>query len=203
LDKGTKLWSQASGKENKSCASCHEDISSMKGVATRYPLIDKASGKLFNLEDRIRQCRTKRQKAPDWRLESEELLAVSLYVSSASNGMPIQANIEGKAKSHFENGQKIYMTRQGQMNISCTQCHDQRYGIKLYTDKLSQGQPNAYPAYRIEWQSMASLERRLRFCYSGVRAEIPPWGHEVMRDISLYLMWRAQGLNMEVPSVRK
>lgn len=203
LDKGAKLWGQASGKENKSCASCHDDISSMKGVATRYPLIDKTSGKLFNLEDRIRQCRTKRQKASDWRLESDELLAVSLYVSSASNGMPIQANIEGKAKSHFENGQKIYMTRQGQMNLSCTQCHDQRYGIKLYTDKLSQGQPNAYPVYRIEWQSMASLERRLRFCYSGVRAEIPPWGHEVMRDISLYLMWRAQGLNMEVPSVRK
>ena len=117
--------------------------------------------------------------------------------------MPIQADIEGKAKSHFDNGQKIFMTRQGQLNIACTQCHDQRYGIKLYTDRLSQGQPNAYPAYRIEWQSLASLERRLRFCYSGVRAEIPAWGHGVMRDISLYLMWRAQGLNIEVPSVRK
>ena len=203
LDKGAKLWGQGSGKEDKSCASCHGDISSMKGVATRYPLIDKSSGKLFNIEDRIRQCRTKRQKAADWRLESEDLLAVSLYVSSASNGMPIQADIEGKAKPHFERGQKIFMTRQGQMNIACTQCHDQRYGIKLYTDRLSQGQPNAYPAYRIEWQSLASLERRLRFCYSGVRAEIPPWGHETMRDISLYLMWRAQGLNIEVPSVRK
>ena len=204
MDKGAKLWSQSAGKDGQSCQSCHGELEAqMKGVAARYPAIDKPSGKLFNLEDRIRQCRLKKQKASDWPLESDELLAVSLYVTSASNGMPVQANIEGKAKSHFENGQKIFTTRQGQMNMSCTQCHDQRYGIKLYTDRLSQGQPNAYPAYRIEWQRLASLERRLRFCYNGVRAEVPAWGHGVMRDISLYLMWRAQGLNIEVPSVRK
>jgi sulfur-oxidizing protein SoxA len=203
MDKGAKLWNQVSGKSDKSCHSCHGELKSMKGVATRYPAIDKASGKLFNLEDRIRNCRQNRQSAAEWPLESEELLAVSLYVTSASNGMPIKANIEGKAKSHFEAGQKIFTTRQGQMNLACTQCHDQRYGVKLYTDKLSQGQPNAYPAYRIEWQRLASLERRLRFCYTGVKAEIPAWGHEDMRDISLYLMWRAQGLKIEVPSVRK
>ena len=204
MDKGAKLWSQGAGKEGQSCQSCHGELEAgMKGVAARYPAIDAPSGKLFNLEDRIRQCRVKKQKAPDWPLESDELLAISLYVTSASNGMPVKANIEGKAKAHFENGQKIFTTRQGQMNLSCTQCHDQRYGIKLYTDRLSQGQPNAYPAYRIEWQRLASLERRLRFCYNGVRAEVPPWGHGVMRDISLYLMWRAQGLNIEVPSVRK
>jgi L-cysteine S-thiosulfotransferase len=204
MDKGAKLWGQGAGKGGESCQSCHGELESqMKGVAARYPAIDPPSGKLFNLEDRIRQCRVKKQKAADWPLESEELLSVSLYVTSASNGMPVQAHIEGKAKPHFENGQKIFMTRQGQMNMSCTQCHDQRYGIKLYTDRLSQGQPNAYPAYRIEWQRLASLERRLRFCYNGVRAEVPPWGHGVMRDISLYLMWRAQGLNIEVPSVRK
>ena len=204
MDKGAKLWSQGAGKEGQSCQSCHGELEAgMKGVAARYPAIDKPSGKLFNLEDRIRQCRVKKQKAPDWPLESDELLAVSLYVTSASNGMPIVTDIEGKAKPHFENGQKIFTTRQGQMNMSCTQCHDQRYGIKLYTDRLSQGQPNAYPAYRIEWQRLASLERRLRFCYNGVRAEVPAWGHVVMRDISLYLMWRAQGLNIEVPSVRK
>ena len=203
MDKGSKLWQQVAGKSDKSCQSCHGELKSMKGVATRYPSIDKASGQLFNLEDRIRNCRQTRQKASEWPLESEELLAVTLYVTSASNGMPIKVSIEGKAKSHFDAGQKIFTTRQGQMNLACTQCHDQRWGIKLFTDKLSQGQPNAYPAYRIEWQRLASLERRLRFCYTGVKAEIPPWGHEDMRDISLYLMWRAQGLNIEVPSVRK
>ncbi len=203
LDNGIKWWSKLDGKSNKSCQSCHGELSRMKGVSTRYPAIDKASGKLFNLEDRIRNCRVKNQKATEWVFESDELLAVSLAVTSVSRGLPLQASIEGAAKSHFENGQRMFMTRQGQMNLACTQCHDQRYGQKLFTDPLSQGQANGYPLYRIDWQRVASLERRLRFCYTGVKADIPPWGHSDMRDISLYLMWRGQGLPVEAPAVRK
>jgi sulfur-oxidizing protein SoxA len=203
LDNGNKLWAKLDGNSNKSCQSCHGDIARMKGVSVRYPAIDKATGKLFNLEDRIRNCRVKHQKASDWVFESDELLAVSLAVTTTSRGLPLQASIEGVAKSHFENGQRIFMTRQGQMNLACTNCHDQHYGQKLFTDPLSQGQANGYPLYRIDWQRVASLERRLRFCYTGVKAEIPPWGHNDMRDISLYLMWRGQGLPVEAPAVRK
>ena len=203
LDIGIKQWSKPEGKSNKSCQSCHGDLAKMKGVSVRYPAIDKASKKLFNLEDRIRNCRVKNQKAAEWTFESDELVAMSLAITNTSRGLPLQAQIEGAAKSHFENGQRIFMTRQGQMNLACTNCHDQHYGQKLFTDPLSQGQANAYPLYRIDWQRVASLERRLRFCYTGVKAEIPPWGHSDMRDISLYLMWRGQGLLVEAPAVRK
>jgi sulfur-oxidizing protein SoxA len=203
-DKGDQLWKQVTGSNNKSCASCHGDANeSMKGAATRYPAIDKATGKLFNLEDRIRNCRSKQQKAINWLPESDELLAITLHVTGASKGMPILVNIDGPAKKHFEAGQKLYMARQGQMNLSCTQCHDQHYGQRLYNDKLSQGHPNGYPIFRLDWQYMASLERRLRFCYASVKAEVPPWGHQDMRNLNLYLMWRAQGLPIEVPAVRK
>ena len=204
IDKGALLWKQVTGSNNKSCASCHGDANeSMKGAATRYPAIDKATGKLFNLEDRIRNCRSKQQKAINWLPESDELLAITLHVTGASKGMPILVNIDGPAKKHFEAGQKLYMARQGQMNLSCTQCHDQHYGQRLYNDKLSQGHPNGYPIFRLDWQYMASLERRLRFCYASVKAEVPPWGHQDMRNLNLYLMWRAQGLPIEVPAVRK
>ena len=204
IDKGAQLWKQVTGSNNKSCASCHGDANeSMKGAATRYPAIDKATGKLFNLEDRIRNCRSKQQKAINWLPESDELLAITLHVTGASKGMPILVNIDGPAKKHFEAGQKLYMARQGQMNLSCTQCHDQPYGQRLYNDKLSQGHPNGYPIFRLDWQYMASLERRLRFCYASVKAEVPPWGHQDMRNLNLYLMWRAQGLAIEVPAVRK
>ena len=204
IDKGAQLWKQVTGSNNKSCASCHGDANeSMKGAATRYPAIDKATGKLFNLEDRIRNCRSKQQKAINWLPESDELLAITLHVTGASKGLPILVNIDGPAKKHFEAGQKLYMARQGQMNLSCTQCHDQHYGQRLYNDKLSQGHPNGYPIFRLDWQYMASLERRLRFCYASVKAEVPPWGHQDMRNLNLYLMWRAQGLAIEVPAVRK
>ncbi len=39
--------------------------------------------------------------------------------------------------------------------------------------------------------------------YAGIRAEIPPWGAVEMRQMALYLMWRGEGLPIEVPAVRK
>jgi sulfur-oxidizing protein SoxA len=175
----------------------------MKGVATRYPAIDAASGRLFNLEDRINQCTTRHQQAAALTPESDALLGLSLLVTQASKGMPLRVDIGGSARGHWQAGAALFSQRQGQMNLSCAQCHDQNFGQRLYTDPLSQGQPNGYPVYRLEWQKPGSLERRLRSCYAGIRAETPPWGALEMRQLALYLMWRGEGLPIEVPAVRK
>jgi sulfur-oxidizing protein SoxA len=41
---------------------------------------------------------------------------------------------------------------------------------------LPQGHPNGYPIYRQEWQSVGSLQRRLRNCLFGQRAELYAFG---------------------------
>ena len=107
------------------------------------------------------------------------------------------------ATLHLQAGAALYQRRQGQLNLSCAQCHDQQQGRRLYSDRLSQGQPNGYPVYRLEWQTLGSLERRLRSCFAGIRAEPPPWGDQRMRQLALYLTWRGEGLPIEVPAVRK
>ena len=106
-------------------------------------------------------------------------------------------------RPHLLAGAELYQRRQGQLNLSCTQCHDRHWGQRFYTDALSQGQPNGYPVYRLEWQTLGSLERRLRSCYTGVRAEPPPFGDLALRQLSLYLNWRGAGLAIEMPAVRK
>jgi sulfur-oxidizing protein SoxA len=204
LARGAQRWTEPQGAAGQSCQSCHGDAQqSMRGVATRYPSIDIKSGQLLNLEDRIRQCRSQQQKGPELPRESDDLLALSLHVSRASHGMPLRVDITGPAQSHWQQGQRLFLERQGQLNLSCAQCHDQHYGRRLYTDALSQGQPNSYPVYRLEWQSVGSLERRLRSCFVGVRAEPLAWGALESRQLSLYLMWRGEGLPLEVPAVRK
>ena len=204
LSQGAQAWGQPSAANGKSCASCHgAAATSMQGVATRYPAIDAASGRLFNLEDRINQCTTRHQQAPALTPESDALLGLSLLVTQASKGMPLRVNIGGAARAHWQAGAALFAQRQGQMNLSCAQCHDQNFGQRLHTDPLSQGQPNGYPVYRLEWQKPGSLERRLRSCYAGIRAELPPWGALEMRQLALYLMWRGEGLPVEVPAVRK
>jgi sulfur-oxidizing protein SoxA len=89
------------------------------------------------------------------------------------------------------------------MNLACTHCHDRNWGQKLAAETISQGHGNAYPAYRLEWQSVGSLQRRIRACYFGVRAEIPDYGAQELLELELYLAWRGNGLPVETPGVRR
>jgi sulfur-oxidizing protein SoxA len=203
-ERGEKLWSTPAGSGGQSCASCHQDAkTSMKGVSARYPAFDAAARRLFNIEARINACRTEKQKAEAFKPESEDLLAITAYVNQQSRGVPIQVRIDGPARPHFERGRDFYYTRRGQMNMSCATCHEQNVGKRLYAETLSQGQPNAYPIYRLEWQAMGSLHRRLRSCLFGVRAELLPVGSPEFLDLELFLAWRAEGLKIEAPGVRR
>ena len=61
---GEALWRAKTGTADKTCADCHgEAADSMKGVATRYPAFDTASGRAVDLEQRINICRRDRQNA--------------------------------------------------------------------------------------------------------------------------------------------
>jgi sulfur-oxidizing protein SoxA len=218
VERGQVLWraqpvsvnggaQPGSGAKSQSCAGCHGELSgatsSMRGVAARYPAIDRASGRLFNLEDRIRDCRSQRQGQPAPAFESEELLSLTAALSHASRGVPMQVRIDGAAKPAFEAGQKLFYQRIGQLNLSCAHCHEASWGRTLYAERISQGHPNAHPIYRLDWQNLGSLERRLRACFFGIRAALPAFGSSELRELSLFLAWRAQGVEIEAPGVRR
>lgn len=200
---GEELWREPQGADGRSCADCHGAPAALRGVAARYPKFDPALGRLVNLEGRINACRTLRQKAAPLAYESEPLLALTALVASQSRGMPLQAAIDGPARSHFENGRRLFRRRIGQFNLACTQCHDRHAGRRIGAETVSEGHPNGFPAYRLQWQSLGSLHRRLRACNSGVRAAMLPAGAPEYLDLELYLAWRARGLAIEAPAVRR
>jgi sulfur-oxidizing protein SoxA len=205
LERGTAIWHEAPNDgSGPTCQSCHGDVeASMHGVAAHYPQIDRASGSLLDLEARINDCRVRRQHAPAFRYESESLLAIVAYVARASRGVPIQVSIDGAARAHFDSGRSFYYSRRGQMNLACNNCHEQNWGRRLLGETISQGHPTGYPIYRLEWQSMGSEQHRLRACLFGVRAELLPYGNDQLVDLELFLAWRAQGLPIETPAVRR
>jgi sulfur-oxidizing protein SoxA len=49
---------------------------------------------------------------------------------------------------------------------------------------------------------LGSLQRRLRNCLFGMRAEPYASGADEFVDLELYLMWRARGMKLESPAVR-
>ncbi|HZQ61659.1 MAG TPA: sulfur oxidation c-type cytochrome SoxA [Casimicrobiaceae bacterium] len=204
VEKGARLWSEAAGSDGKSCASCHGDAkTAMRGVAARYPAYDRVQTRVVDLEAKIADCRTRHQRASPLARESDDLLALATYVAHQSRDLPIAVSIEGAAKASFERGRAFYYQRHGQMNLSCAQCHEQHWGKRLLRETMSQGHGNAFPAYRLEWQTLGSLQRRLRACLFGIRAEMPAEGATELTDLELFLAWRAQGLSIETPGVRR
>jgi sulfur-oxidizing protein SoxA len=200
---GEALWQQNAGATGKSCADCHgEAASSMKGVAARYPAFDASQGRAVNLEERINRSRTEDQKAPALPFESKELLALATYVARQSRGLPVEIKDDASTRPFIAAGREIYERRQGQLNLSCAQCHDDNWGQRLAGNRIPQAHPTAYPVYRLEWQTVGSLQRRLRNCLSGMRAELYAFGAPELVNLELYLMWRARGMPMEAPGVR-
>ena len=199
---GQALWNAAAGTAGKSCADCHGDArASMQGVAARYPALDAASGRVLDLEARINQCRADRQGAAPLARESRALLNLTTFVGMQSRGEPIRAPDKRLAPA-IEKGRQLFSARQGQLNLSCAICHDDSWGRKLGSATIPQAHPTGYPIYRLEWQSVGSLQRRLRNCMVGMRAEPYPFGSDEFIALEAFLTSRAQGLPMETPAIR-
>jgi len=200
---GEGLWKRAIGAAGRACADCHGDgRASMKGVAARHPAFDAAQGRPINLEQRINVCRTGRQGALPLAHESRELLALTAYVARQSRGLPITVAIDQRTQPFLDAGRAAYHRRQGQLNLACSQCHDANWGRQLAGNVIPQAHPTGYPLYRLEWQGLGSLQRRLRNCLVGIRAEPYEYGAPELVQLELYLMWRARGMIFEAPAVR-
>jgi sulfur-oxidizing protein SoxA len=199
---GETLWRRSDEGNGKSCASCHGDATTaMRGVAARYPAFDSQHKLPVNLGQRINQCRVRQQAAP-LALDSEALLALESYIGLQSRGMPVAPPDDARLRVFLARGEQRWQQRMGQLNLSCAQCHDERAGQRLGSSVIPQGHATGYPIYRLEWQAMGSLQRRLRNCMSGVRAELFPTGSAELVELELYLAQRARGMPVETPAVR-
>jgi len=200
---GETLWQRKDGSAAKSCVDWHGDArTSMKGVAARYPAFDAARRRPVDLEERVNICRAEKQQATPLAFESKELLALAAYVGRQSRGMPIDIADDARMRPFLQAGRDMFTKRQGQLNLSCAQCHDDNWGQKLAGAPIPQGHPTGYPLYRLEWQTLGSLQRRLRNCLFGMRAVSYPYGAPEYVNLELYLMWRARRMPIETPAVR-
>ena len=200
---GETLWKSKAGAAGKACADCHGDArASMKGVAARYPAFDRELSGPVDLEQRINLCRARHQQAAPLTYESRDLLALTAFVAQQSRGIAIAGNADPQLLPFIAKGRELFMQRQGQLNLGCTNCHDDNWDKHLAGSAITQGQPTGYPLYRLEWQTLGSLQRRLRGCITGIRGEAYDYGAPELVELELYLMSRARGMPIETPAVR-
>ena len=215
IDEGKRKW-------EKDCTSCHALEKVVKAVPD-FPKLD-ASRKLINLEDQISICRQRVEATTNGNANSiatttastqsftnddNPTLELSTFLNDAARQLainiapptnPLHAIIW---KKNLADGERLFKTRLGHMNLSCQQCHDGKVGASMRAQKITAGHPTGFPAYRISWQGLGSIERRIRACYSGVQAQVPAPQDMRLRQLELYLKTRAQGLQLEGPSIRQ
>ncbi len=192
---GREQW----GAGAKSCASCHGEPETMRSVATRYPAFDRG---VLDLPGRIQRCRVSHQQQPAWAPEAEPLLVLAALVAQQSRGLPLQPPHGPALEVANTRGERLWHTRIGALNLSCAQCHDERAGQRLGGSVIPQGHADDYPVYRLEWQGLGSLQRRLRGCLSGVRAQVWDWNSDELMALQVYLSRRSAGMPMQPPGVR-
>ena len=205
IDEGKRKW-------EKDCNACHALEKVVKAVPN-FPKLN-ASQKLINLEDQISVCRNRDTDAPTasgqfFSNDDNSTLELSTFLNDAARQLSIHiappSNPSHAAiwKQNLTEGEKLFKTRLGHMNLSCQQCHDGKVGASMRAQKITAGHPTGFPAYRISWQGLGSVERRIRACYSGVQAQVPAPQDIRLRQLELYLKTRAQGLPLEGPSIRQ
>ena len=198
----TRLWLKGGEQRfDATCARCHS-AASLRGVATRYPAWDAVLGKPVTLSARINLCQLRHLEAAPLAAESEALLNLETSVAHQSRGQAIVSPTDPRLAPFVQQGARLYAQRVGQLDLSCAQCHDSQAGRRLAGSTIPQAHPTGYPIYRLEWQGVGSLQRRLRQCLSGVRAEPYAYASDELTALELYLNQRAAGMIIETPAVR-
>jgi sulfur-oxidizing protein SoxA len=204
VERGRELWTKAEGSLQKSCSSCHgEAEKTMRGVRARYPRFDSQQKKLITLEQQINHCRTEQLQVTPYAYESDPLLALTTYIAYQSRGMPIEPVLTEDTQPFLKAGETFFRQRRGQLDLACFHCHDQLAGQRLRGDVISQGQINGFPIYRQLWQTLGSTHRMFIWCNTAIRAQPLAAGSDAYVNLEFYLAWRARGLPVESPAVRR
>lgn len=200
VDQGIDLFETADGSAGKSCSNCHENVEDFAGLRTQLPRVE--DGKLVAMEDLVNSCRTERMGAEPWKWSGGQMTAVTALIGLQSRGMPMNVSIDGEAAPYWEKGKEIYYTKVGQLQMACSNCHEDNYGVMIRADHLSQGQINGFPTYRLKNAKLNSIHGRFKGCMKNIRATPFKEGGEEFKALELYLASRGSGLSVETPSVR-
>ena len=236
---GTSAWNSTLTPQKKSCADCHGDVSSMRGVALRYPAFDTTQNRPIHLSQRINQCRVQHQAADaastlvrneqpqahtahtthmtqathtkqatqsaqsvQTRDVETQILGLEALIALQSRGEKIQASRDRRLEVWHARGEKLFTQRIGQIDLSCAQCHRDNANKKLAGNTIPQAHPTGYPIYRLAWQGVGNLQRRMRNCMIGVRAAPYAADSDEFAALEVYLLRRATGMVMDAPAVR-
>ncbi len=202
LDRGGQLYAELNkGNALASCLGAQDG--NLKGLrATRYPQYNAELQRVVGLDEMIEVCTTRQGR----KLEhgSYDNAAVSLYVTSFSNGVPIRIDVsQGPLKDAFERGKERFHVRVGSNNFACASCHTAAIGSSLRGQVLTTpyGDVAHWPAYRTKGELQA-LHVRFSECNRNAGTQPLRPGSKAYTDIEVFLTALSNNYPVDVPAAR-
>ena len=204
VEKGQVLFNSHQNGAGKACAECHgkDGANLNKKNIARYPVYSEDAAEIVTLQKRISRCRDNTSGSKTLATDHPDLVNLETFVRHQANGEAVNVQTEGPVAEKLKAGEQLYNTRYGLIDMACYHCHDLYPGQMIRGQKISQGQGNGFPAYRLGTGEITNLHQRIQQCLTLMRAEPFAADSKEIRLLGLYIMSRSNGLRIETPAVR-
>jgi sulfur-oxidizing protein SoxA len=202
LDRGKVLY-ESLNQSNALAACLGAPGGDLKGLRAGYPRFNKALGHVAGLEETIAHCAGRQQVTLEH--GSYDNSAVSVYVASFSNGMPIKIDVvnKGPLRDAFVRGKERFEVRVGASNFACASCHVGLVGKQLrgQVPTTPYGDASHWPLYRTRGELM-SMQVRFVECNRNSGVQPLQLGAKAYTDLEVFLTALTNGYPVDVPTAR-
>ncbi len=223
IDDGKALFFQVRGPKQASLERCDFGLGpgKLEGAAARLPRYFADTKRVEDLESRLLTCMTQLQGFERSALErnaisepasrGSEIEALALYITSRSNGHPIQVSLDHpQEKAMYKAGEYLFFRRSGTNDFGCVQCHgepDKRIRLQdlapLTTHRGAQEVAASWPAYRGAHYVVRTLQWRLNDCVWQMRLPDLKYATDYSVALTTYLNRTGNGAPVQVPGFKR
>jgi len=206
LDKGEALVRELVRQHAEFARCLGNEQGELKGAAARHPQYDEKLGRIMTVESRVEYC-AKTFAGRDIGQGTPDNNAITMYVKSLSNGIPLQVDLQSKPiMTAYSRGERLYHARVGQLNHACASCHSPRglmgHMLRGETPTTPFGDAAHYPNYRIQRGEIESLQQRFSICQRQASTFPLSPGDPAYLDLEIFLSVLSNGYPITVPTSR-
>ncbi len=202
IEKGEKLYKKAF-KNGKSIASCFPD----PVIGHQYPVFNETKKEVITLTSAINDC-VRANGEKELNTKDGDMAKIEAYIAfkTAEAGKEIDIKITSKeAQDAYERGKKYYYSQRGYINVSCASCHVQGAGQRVRNEYMSPllGSTTHFPVYRLVWQDLGTLEKRMSGCITDQGQKPPKDESKEMKELLYFMAYMSNGMKIDGPDLRK
>jgi len=202
IEAGKELYEKTKFKSGKSFKDCFPD----PAIAGDYPKYIKGKG-VVTLGGAINNCLVENGEKP-WNMNKGKMADLQAYFAATSRekGKKINIVIDSKeAAEAYARGKKAYYSQRGYLKLSCATCHVQGAGQRVRNEYMSPllGHVTHFPVYRLKWEALGTLERRVKGCNKDQGETPHKPGSQWMNELAYFMAYMSNGLPVDGPDIRK